>query len=64
MRELLESGGLPQPDRVRYEFEPDEVVLFWDEPKTAIVIELDESERPRQTDANGSAEPRAAPDHA
>lgn len=42
MRELIREADLPDPDEVRYEFEPDEVVLVWREPKLAVVIELEE----------------------
>jgi hypothetical protein len=49
MRDLLDDAGLPEPDEVRQEFEPDEVVFIWHETKTAIVVELDEG--------SGSAEP-------
>ena len=41
MRELAQTAGLPEPDEVLYEFEPDEVVLTWREPKLA-VVELDD----------------------
>jgi hypothetical protein len=41
MRELIERAGLPEPDEVSYEFEPDEVLLVWWRPKLAVVIELD-----------------------
>jgi hypothetical protein len=44
MRELIDRAGLPDPDEVSYEFEPDEVVLVWWEQKLAVVIELDEPE--------------------
>jgi hypothetical protein len=36
--ELVEDADLPRPDRVEYW--PDELVLFWDGPKTAVVVEL------------------------
>jgi hypothetical protein len=41
MRELIERAGLPEPDEVSYDFEPDEVPLVWWRPKLAVVIELD-----------------------
>jgi hypothetical protein len=44
MRELIERAGLPEPDEVSHEFEPDEVLLVWREQKLAVVIELDEPE--------------------
>jgi len=42
MRDLLEDAGLPTPDEVRHEFDPDEVVFLWHDTKAAIVVELDE----------------------
>lgn len=42
MRELIENEGLPQPDEVRYEFEPNEVLFLWNDPNLAVVIDLDE----------------------
>ena len=41
MREIVRNAGLPKPDEVRYEFEPDEVVFKWTGPKLAVVIDLD-----------------------
>ncbi len=40
MRELIANGGLADPDEVRYEFDPDEVVFLWREPKLAVIVEL------------------------
>ena len=40
MRELLESGGLPAPDRIEYG--EDCIRLFFDETMTAVVIDLDD----------------------
>jgi hypothetical protein len=37
-RELLESHGLDLPDRVEYD--PDELVFFWEEQKLAVVVEI------------------------
>jgi hypothetical protein len=37
---MVEEAGLPSPDRVDYE--PDELIFYWDEPKTAVVVELGE----------------------
>jgi hypothetical protein len=61
MRELVREADLPEPDEVRYEFEPDEVVLLWREPKFAVVIELDEDEPgdihpPLASESNGRPE--------
>ena len=39
-RQLLEEQRLDAPDRVEYE--PDELVCFWDESKLAVVVELDD----------------------
>ena len=41
MRETVRDADLPDPDEVRYEFDPDEVVLMWNEPKLAVVIDLE-----------------------
>ncbi len=40
MRRLLESEGLPPPDEV--EHRETEIVLLWNGPEVAVVIELDE----------------------
>jgi hypothetical protein len=40
MRELLESGGLPEPDLIEYD--EDCIRLFFEATKTVVVIELDE----------------------
>ena len=40
MRKLLEQNGLPQPDHVEYGFTC--IRLFFEEAKTAVVIDLDE----------------------
>jgi hypothetical protein len=40
MRDLLESAGLPQPNAVEYGNQC--VRLFWHDPKTVVVIDLDE----------------------
>ena len=42
MRELLESGGLPQPDYVEYGFTC--IRLFFNETKVAVVIDIDNPE--------------------
>ena len=42
MRELLSSGGLPQPDEVEYGFTC--VRFFFHESKTCVVIDLDPSD--------------------
>ena len=58
MRELLESGGLPEPDLIEYD--DDCIRLFFEASKTVVVIDLDEetgadSER---ADRVGEARPR------
>ena len=40
MRELLEQGGLPQPDHVEYGFAC--IRLFFEETMTVVVIDIDE----------------------
>jgi hypothetical protein len=40
MRDLLEQGGLPQPDYVEYGFTC--IRLFFEETKTVVVIDIDE----------------------
>jgi hypothetical protein len=41
MRELIKGGNLAEPDEVRYEFSPDEVVFIWQEQKLAVVVEIE-----------------------
>lgn len=38
-REMLERGGLPQPDRVEYGHTC--IRLFWEDTKLALVVEID-----------------------
>jgi hypothetical protein len=40
MQELLESGGLPQPDSVEYGETC--IRLFWHEPKLVVVVDIDD----------------------
>jgi hypothetical protein len=40
MRELLESGGLPEPDLIEYD--EDCIRLFFEASKTVVVIDLDD----------------------
>jgi hypothetical protein len=42
MRELIEQGGLPAPDRVEYGFTC--IRLFFDEPKLMVVVDIDKPE--------------------
>ncbi len=37
-RSLLEEADLSPPDRVEYDAE--ELIFFWDEPKLAVIVEL------------------------
>jgi len=46
MRELLESGGLPAPDRIEYGEEC--IRLFFKETRTVVVIDLDDETRSDQ----------------
>ena len=39
-RSLLEQAGLPRPDTVEYGYTC--IRLFWEEPKTVLVVEIDE----------------------
>jgi hypothetical protein len=38
--QLVEEAELPRPDRVEYA--PDSLTFFWDGPKTAVVVDLDD----------------------
>lgn len=38
-REMLRAEGTPQPDRVEYGFGC--IRLFWTEPKTCLIIDID-----------------------
>jgi hypothetical protein len=40
MRELLESGGLPQPDAIEYGYEC--IRLFFNESKLVVIVDLDD----------------------
>ena len=42
MRNLLEEGGMPQPDFVEYGFTC--IRLFFNDPKLVVVIDIDEPE--------------------
>jgi hypothetical protein len=42
MRDLLEEGGLPQPDYVEYGFTC--IRLFFEDTKTVVVIDIDDPE--------------------
>jgi hypothetical protein len=42
MRDLLEEGGLPQPDYVEYGFTC--IRLFFNETKTMVVVDIDDPE--------------------
>jgi hypothetical protein len=49
MRELIEAGGLPQPDHVEYGFTC--IRLFFNETKTVVVIDIDAPEDTADTEA-------------
>lgn len=53
MRDLLEQGGLPQPDHVEYGFTC--IRLFFEETKTVVVIDIDEPQDAEAT-VDGAAE--------
>jgi|1186.fasta_scaffold1099351_1 hypothetical protein len=40
-RQLLEDNGLEAPDRVEYD--PVELIFFWEKQKLAVVVELDDT---------------------
>jgi hypothetical protein len=42
MRELLEEGGLPQPDEIEYGYTC--IRLFWHDTKSVVIIDIDEPE--------------------
>jgi hypothetical protein len=46
IRELLDEGGLPQPDRVEYGYTC--IRLFWDDTKSVVVVDIDEPEEPAE----------------
>ncbi|MBV9802869.1 MAG: hypothetical protein JO130_06750 [Solirubrobacterales bacterium] len=50
MRDLLEQGGLPQPDYVEYGFTC--IRLFFEDTKTVVVIDIDEP-----ADIEGTVDP-------
>jgi hypothetical protein len=51
VRELLAENGLPEPDGVEYGFTC--IRLFFDEPKTVLIVDLDE---PGDEDDEASSE--------
>jgi hypothetical protein len=51
MRDLLEEGGLPQPDYVEYGFTC--IRLFFEETKTVVVIDIDQPEDDEEEGAHG-----------
>jgi hypothetical protein len=48
-RELLADAELPEPDDVGYE--PESVVFYWHEPKTAVVVDFDRLDQLRREDS-------------
>jgi hypothetical protein len=59
IRELLDQGGLPQPDRVEYGYTC--IRLFWDDTRSVVVVDIDEDEEPmaprRTRPAAGDVQP-------
>ncbi len=58
MRELLRESGMPQPDRVEYGYTC--IRLFFLEPGTVVVVDIDESDElegdpPATEDLNGTS---------
>jgi hypothetical protein len=43
-RQLVADAGLEPPDVVTYE--PESVTFFWNEPRVAVVVDLDDAEAP------------------
>lgn len=41
-RELVDDAGISRPDRVDYA--PASVVFYWDEPRVAVIVDLDGDE--------------------
>ena len=60
MREIVRNAELPEPDEVRYEFDPNEVVLMWNEPRLAVVIDL-EDEGPGEIEFRSAGERSSTP---
>jgi len=57
MRDLLEQGGLPQPDHVEYGFTC--IRLFFEDTKTVVVIDIDDPEEVEgAVDAGGGVDAR------
>jgi hypothetical protein len=52
MRELLEQGGLPQPDRVEYGFTC--IRLFFERTKHVVVIDIDDPEGAEAVDIDAA----------
>jgi len=52
VRSLLDREGLPPPDRVEYGLTC--VRLFWDGPRVALVVDLDELDGAPELDAEGA----------
>jgi hypothetical protein len=61
VRELLAQNGLPEPDGVEYGYTC--IRLFFAEPKTVLIVDIDEpdGEPDDETDANGEADDRPGP---
>jgi hypothetical protein len=57
MRELLESGGLPQPDYIEYGYTC--IRLIFEESKLCVVIDIDEPPEGGETWASDDLDPAA-----
>jgi hypothetical protein len=45
VREMIELEGVPMPDRIEYGFTC--IRLFWDGPRVALVVDIDEPDQDR-----------------
>lgn len=50
MLALLDDAGLPLPDEIDLNHSAHEVLFLWQEPKLAVIVDLENFE---ETDANG-----------
>ena len=53
MRELLEENDMPQPDHVEYGFTC--ILLFFNETKTVVVVDIDDPEGAEAQDEGNAA---------
>jgi hypothetical protein len=54
-RELVLAAELDPPDRVTYE--PDSLTFFWEGPKVAVIVDLDDPGRTRARSRSGRCGP-------